>query len=285
MKRIQNIGNIFTRQTRTWPVLMTVMVSLVLTISVSTGWAKNHTAPMDGEEGYEEEAPFDEAYIFFELNDTDGDLGIHAKIDGDAWKKLKIEDPRERTILNVTVRGRLGRQGLTELFFESAEPSFDELDPEDFFRRFPEGVYEVEGMTLEGEALESEVEISHVMPAPPRIYVNGEPIFSEDDPSYINCDNPLTEVSAPVIISWDPVTTSHPEIGTPGEDIYVHNYEVVVEIDEEPWVTSTILPPDTTSFEVPYEILDLSDEIKFEVLVRADNWNQTAIESCFELEE
>ena len=30
----------------------------------------------------EEEIPFDEAELFFELNDTDGDLGIHGKIDG-----------------------------------------------------------------------------------------------------------------------------------------------------------------------------------------------------------
>ena len=37
--------------------------------------------------------PFDEARLFFELNDTDGDLGIHGKIDGDEWKKLEIEDP------------------------------------------------------------------------------------------------------------------------------------------------------------------------------------------------
>ncbi|MCP4874615.1 MAG: hypothetical protein GY896_03945 [Gammaproteobacteria bacterium] len=29
------------------------------------------------------EVPFDEARLFLELNDTDGDLGIHGKIDGD----------------------------------------------------------------------------------------------------------------------------------------------------------------------------------------------------------
>ncbi len=31
----------------------------------------------------DDEVPFDEARLFFELNDTDGDLGIHGKIDGD----------------------------------------------------------------------------------------------------------------------------------------------------------------------------------------------------------
>ena len=44
----------------------------------------------------DEEIPFDEAEIFFELNNTDGDLGIHALIDGEPWKRLEIEDPNER---------------------------------------------------------------------------------------------------------------------------------------------------------------------------------------------
>ncbi len=74
----------------------------------------------------EDEIEFDEAHVFFELNNTDGDLGIHALIDGEPWKKLTIEDQDERTILKVKTRSRLRRQGLTEFFFESAEPTFDE---------------------------------------------------------------------------------------------------------------------------------------------------------------
>ncbi len=93
----------------------------------------------------EEELELSEAQLYFELNDTDGDLGIHGKADGDAWKRMKIEAPNERTLLDIRVKSRLRRQGLTELFFESAEPTFDELDPEVFFDRFPEGVYEWEG--------------------------------------------------------------------------------------------------------------------------------------------
>jgi len=40
-----------------------------------------------------EEIPFSEARIFFELNNTDADLGLHASIDGEPWKFLAIEDP------------------------------------------------------------------------------------------------------------------------------------------------------------------------------------------------
>ena len=155
----------------------------------------------------EREIPFDEARLFFELNHTDGDLGIHALVDGEEWKRLQIEDPQERLMLDVLVRGRLRRQGLTELFFESAEPTFDELSPERFFRRFPEGEYEIEGVTLSGEELEGSVELSHVMPAPPgNITINGTP-------AAVNCDVvPLPGFSSddPIVISWDAVTGSHP---------------------------------------------------------------------------
>jgi len=234
----------------------------------------------------EEEIPFEEAAIYFELNDTDGDLGIHALIDGEPWKRLEIEDPNERRILNVNVRGRLRRQGLTELFFESAEPTFDELSPEKFFKRFPEGMYEIEGTTLEGDELESEVWVSQVMPAPAQVYVNEEPAAEDCDDEELL---PVVAKGDPVTLTWDPVTESHPELGESG-DIKVMNYEVVVEIDDTLWKTSTILAPQVTEFQVPAEILALAEfaeaeEVKFEILVRAMNYNQTAVESCFVIAE
>ena len=99
----------------------------------------------------EAEIPFDVATLYFELNNTDGDLGFHGLIDGDAWKRLEIENPKERRLLNVFVQSRLRRQGLTEFFFESAEPTFDELAPKKFFRRFPEGEYEISGIDVESD--------------------------------------------------------------------------------------------------------------------------------------
>ena len=43
--------------------------------------------------------------------------------------RLEIEDPQGQTIFTVTAQGRLAKQGLTQLFVESAEPTFDELSP------------------------------------------------------------------------------------------------------------------------------------------------------------
>ena len=39
--------------------------------------------------------PFPVAELFLELNDTDGDLGLHAEIDGEPWTSLEIEGPGE----------------------------------------------------------------------------------------------------------------------------------------------------------------------------------------------
>ena len=241
-------------------------ISLAAAVAPQTSWA-------------DDEIPFDEAELFFELNDTDGDFGIHAKIDGEAWKMLAIEAPNERRILNVRTGGSLRQQGLTELFFESDEPSFDELDPEEFFERFPEGIYEIEGVTLEGDELESEVEITHLIPAPAEnIQISGEPA-AED------CDaDPLPSVSGAVVIRWDEVTETHEELGVEG-DIEIVRQELVVEREEpELLVFHVDLPPNVTEFEVPQDFIDLGEEFKFEILVQEASGNRTAVESCFEVE-
>lgn len=239
----------------------------------------------------DDEIPFAVAEVFFELNNTDGDLGIHALVDGDPWRRLTIEDTRERKILNIYVRGRLRRQGLTELFFESAEPPFESdedpseaLPPEAFFERFPAGIYEVDGITLDGEERESETEITHAMPAPPAPSVNGVELAEDCDAFVPTVGN----VGDAVVISWPAVTRTHPELGDPQDAegvITIHNYQVVVEAELEPVpaVFSVTLPPDVTSMSVPAELLALGDEFKYEVLAREESWNQTAVESCFQL--
>ena len=240
--------------------------SIALAISAPMALAGHHD---------DEEIPFDVARIFFELNNTDGDLGIHAEIDGQEWKNLKISDFRERKLLSIQVKGRLRRQGLTEIFFESAEPNFSDLPPEAFFKRFPEGEYEIEGRTLDGEEMESEVEVSHVMPAPvENIRISGE-AASED------CDaEDIPVVAAPVVISWDPVTTSHPDLGATGV-VEIEYYEVVVEIDDTPFKSTSLVPAGVTEFAISDDLIALSDEFKFEILARDVNGNKTAVESCF----
>ena len=233
---------------------------------------------------------FEEGEIFFELNNTDGDLGIHGLIDGGSWKEVWIKDPARRTLLNVVAKTRLRNQAMTELSFESAEPPFDELDPEAFFRRFKEGEYTIYGRSQDDIVFSTTTEVTHVMPAPADgIKLNGTPINLGD----VDCEDEGTipEVEGDTVtISWNPVTESHPTIGKEG-DVEIVNYEVAVEVevgeegDEFISVFDVILPPGVTSITIPEEFLELGDEFKYEILAREESFNQTAVESCFVLAE
>ena len=66
-------------------------------------------------------------------------------------------------------------------------------------------------MTRGKKEFETTVELSHVMAAPAsEITVNGLPAAEDCDAA------PLPSVGEPVVIDWDPVTQSHPEIGGSG---------------------------------------------------------------------
>ena len=217
--------------------------------------------------------PFEQAELFFELNDTDGDLGIHAAIDGGTWTSLDVEGPTN--LLRIVTKGSLRTQGLTQLAFESAEPDFEELEPKDFFSRFPEGVYDIEASAQEGGTFKSKVPLSHVMAAPPEATVDGLPTAE-------NCDAlDLPVVVGPVLIDWAPVTQSHPEIGRAGA-VTISRYQFFVEQGE---ITLSVdLPPTVTEFEIPTSITDLGGVFKFEIIARTSTGNNTAIENCFRVQ-
>ncbi len=171
-------------------------------------------------------------------------------------------------------QGSSRAQGLTQLSFESAEPSFDALAPADFLRRFPEGRYEIEARAQNGGTLEGTAVLSHVLAAPPEILVSGAPA-AED------CDVDVPLVATPVVIRWDPVTESHPEIGKSGP-VRISRYQFFVERDNVQ--LSLDLPPSVTEFRVPAAVIALGKEFKFEVIARTATGNNTAVESCFRVQ-
>ena len=226
-------------------------------------------------------APFEVGMLFFQLNDTDGDLGIHMLVDGDPWKTVSVRDTGGRRLLKINSQSALRQQGLTELKFESAEPTFDELDPADFFGRFPEGTYTLRARGFEGEVFMSQVQISHVLPAPPEnLMVSGMATPEGCD------DEPIPAVGGPVVLSWDAVTGSHPDLGIAGP-IEVTRYEIAVEVEEPETPVKlkleVTLPPETSSFEVPAGFIDQGELFKFQVLVTDAGGNETSSESCFEV--
>ncbi len=242
---------------------------LALVIAFSAG--PSTQAPAAGNESKSAQ-PFDVAGLFFELNHTDKDLGIHASLDGAAWTSLQIERPGSGTLLEIAARLGLGAQGLTELSFESAEPSFEALTPSALFERFPEGPYDIVARTLEGGRLSSTATLSHIMPAPPgNILINGVRAAA-------SCSDSSRAVRAPVKIDWDPVTRSHPEIGKEGP-VAITRYQLFV---EGVGLTMGVdLPPMMTEFEVPRAITGPGTSLKFEIIARSSTGNNTAVESCF----
>lgn len=229
-----------------------------------------------------EELEFAEFDLYFELNNTDGDLGIHSKVDGDAWSRLIYEDTNGRTMIEIQLNDSMAAQGLTELFFESAEPTFDELAPADFFARFPGGTYDVEGMTVEGEDIEAETELSHVLPAAPVLYIGS----GASTPNEGCEDNPADDAEAflddtgSLPITWDPVMSNHPTLGAAG-DVEVDGYEVVFE--SETFEVKVQVEADTTTFTLPAALVNSGEAGKVEVIVRDDTHNQVSTEACFNI--
>jgi hypothetical protein len=242
----------------------------LLTIVLALGFGGlPDAARQDGSNG-----PFTVAELFVELNDTDGDLGLHAAIDGGTWTSLEVEGPGDRPLLAIASQGRLFRQGLTQLAFESQEPGFDDLLPAEFFRRFPEGLYEIEADAQGAGIFLSKVRLSHILAAPPEATVSGQVAAESCDAAVL----PEVTGPEPVVIDWAPVTHSHPEIGRQGP-VRISRYQFFVE--QGATKLSVDLPPEVTEFEVPASITALGGVFKFEIIARTSTGNNTAAESCF----
>ena len=209
---------------------------------------------------------FDEAQLFFEQNATDGDLGLHLKVDGEGWYYLLLTDSDDTPLLEVELDGNLGNViGLTELFSESAEPSFDDLPKEDFLDLFPEDVYYYYACTLEGDWMFGEVELTHNLPG------EVELLSPEEDAE--------VKVNQDLKLEWEEV----PDPDAP--DSVIEFYEVVVEKDEDEElhrVLSVTMLPGQTKLRVPKEFLEAGKEYKIEIIAQESSGNRTAIEVPFE---
>lgn len=133
---------------------------------------------------------FADARILIEFNSTDQDVGIQLFLDGQPWRKVQVTSPDGR-ILEISGTGNLSRLGLTELFFESEEPSLQEVSLDEFLTLFPEGEYELRGETAQGDALVGTARLTHNIPAAPKIVM-------PERGSVVDPDD--------AVISWDPVT-------------------------------------------------------------------------------
>jgi hypothetical protein len=194
----------------------------------------------------------------------------------ETWTDLTITGPGGAALLALTSQQSMRMQGFTQFAFESAEPPFEELPIAVFLARFPQGVYVIQAQALGGGQFSANATLSHVLAAPPdNILLSGVPAAESCD------DKPLPRVSSPILIDWDPVTTSHPEIGVSGP-VTISRYQVFVEGDGGNF--SVDLPPTVTEIEVPSGITAQGSVFKFEIIARTTAFNNTAVESCFRLQ-
>lgn len=210
--------------------------------------------------------PFSQTKIIIEVNATAGDAGIQISVDAEGWKRLEIFDPNGEKISDVRASGSVGSQGITELFFESAEPSFDEQSLDELFARFPEGNYTFRGTTVDGKTLTGKAAFKHNIPAGPEI-------VSPDEGAALN-------PNTPVVIDWEPV-----EDPFPGTDLAVKivGYQVIVErVKPQPLrVFSVNVGAAVTQVTVSPEFIQPSTEYIFEVLAIEASGNQTITEGAF----
>ena len=203
-----------------------------------------------------QEVPFKIAKIYWEYNASANDLGVHVSLDAEDWRRLKILAPSHRSIFEVEGRGAYRELGMTELFFEGAEPSLDEFPLAGLLARFPEGQYEIEGRTVDGKDLESEVMFSHAIPAGPAVSAVVGPGDS-------------------LVMSWSPVTSPPP--GFPSKPITIVGYQVIVGLFQ------VTVPATTRSVTVPPEfVASLASGVQpYEVLAIEASANQTLTEGTF----
>jgi hypothetical protein len=189
--------------------------------------------------------PFAIAEVFFEFNTTDNDLGFQVFLDAEGWKRVRLLDPAEKEIALLQAGGQLARLGITELRFESAEPSAEEV-----LGRFPPGEYWFRGRTAEGRLLASNAVLSHDLLPAPTMSPSGAVVRVRDA---------VVEWNAPGAGLVE-IIINHPELG--------HTFDVT-------------LPASARRLKVPPQFLTPGQEYKIEILAISENGNRTIVESTF----
>jgi len=194
--------------------------------------------------------------VYFEFNFTANDLGLHVSLDGEDWKELEILAPNGQTLFEVEGHGPYATLGMTELFFEGAEPNLADVPLEDLLDMFPEGTYRFSGLTVEGDPVSGTSRLTHAIPAAPTV-------------------SALLGPNNSLVISWSAVTGPPP--GFPAKPISIAGYQVIV------GTFQVTVPATTLSVTVSPEFVASlpSGANPFEVLAIEAGGNQTIAEGSF----
>ena len=273
MKLTQSKNNGTKRHLRMLAILLVPLVALILGAAAPELWA--------GNDNDDDELEFEETWFNIEFNFSDQDLGVRGFVDGEPWKEVEIENPKGRTIAEVEAKKRMAKQGFAELFFESGEPTLEEVSIKKFLKRFPEGTYEFEGESIKGEEIEGEAEFTHVIPCGPEglsaagTNTPGDPIVItwEEVEQVVDLDNSVFDnvicivsedleiVGYRVEVEWEEVLNE----GTEDEEEIKHRFGIDLNANQY-------------SVTVPPEFIPSGQDYQFEVLAIEASGNQTITE-------
>ena len=247
------------RQTRFWPFSLILGLVFVIGAATSMSWA-------DVNRG---QARLATLKFFIEFNETDEDVGVQALLGGEPYLKLAAYGPDGRKILDLEPKNSLRLQGMSDFFFESAEPSLDDFSLNQFLARFPTGLYVFETVTLDGIKQDGQTFFTHLIPA-------GPVITRPKEGQLVNPKN--------TVIAWEPVTKTT-TYNPPQRPVTIVGYQVIVTRENPLRVYSVDVPAETTRISVPPEFLEAGVEYELEVLARERSGNQTISIIFFETRE
>jgi hypothetical protein len=227
-----------------------VVFLLAVTATVGAALAATSGGENKSKAAAKKPLKFEASDLYIETNDTDKDAGLQLFADAEQWKHFKLRDKNGDTMVNIKTKGNVRKVGLSELFMEASEPSFDEVPLSKFKEQFPEGKYRFRGETFSGRKIVGSDRLSHLIPDGPNLTFPTK--TSTLDPDGF-------------VVTWDPVTTPK------GVDIVT--YEVIVEQGGRSF--DMYLPGDATSGTIPGEFLEPDTKTAGEVLAREKSGNQT----------
>lgn len=222
--------------------------------------------------GKESGAPLKDAKLNIEHNATDGDTGFQGFVDSEGWEELVMSGP-EGAVLTIKGEGKLGKLGLTELFFETVEPANNDVSIEEMLKMLPEGNYTIEGSGIEaGERkglTKGTAWLTHHIPS-------GPVLLSPQEGSSVSAEEDLN-------VSWSTVTKT-----ITGSPVIIISYELIIQKDENPHPhmigkrgLDMYLPASVTSITIPMEFLEPGTAYNWEVLAIEESGNQTLASGKF----
>ena len=212
-----------------------------------------------------------EAKLNIEHNATDEDTGFQGAIDSEGWRRLDMRGPDGR-VLRFKALGSLANLGLTELFFESVEPTNADVPIDEMLAKLPEGRYKISGPTQENGVSTGRTKgtawLTHDIPKGPKLV------------------SPAEGAIVPVrrlVADWRRVRRT-----ITGERVKIIAYQLIIEKDVEPhrhmigkFGLSIYVPRKVTRIVVPKGFLEHDTAYNWEVLAIERSGNQTLSSGSF----